>query len=543
MRYFILSFLWVFISSIGYAQTYTFSNTTTASINSTAVTTRNVTVSGVPTSGMVLRQVNVYFGNGTSLYSGDMSGFTLSLTDPLGNVVNLITPAGSFTTSGSSNSVHKIFNIKFRDHAALKTPKAQATATGSTLSKGYPYNQGYYKPEGSFSSFNTTTNVNGTWAFKMSGYSTSYPRTFNSVELIFGPAFSVTDIRGTNPNQSCATRQCFQTGDLFWARNIGYPTNQASAPPNTVGGCGWNGQKDNMIWFYFEASAATAKVSASGFSTVQESSVFKTTDCSTYSAVTGGCGPSDLFSASAHLTKYYNGSYAGGYAWNQEYSLSGLTVGDEYIFILDGQSGTQSEFYIEMLSGGDGGCGSLPVKLSNFEVACQSNLPQLKWTTSTEINNNYFTVERAVGLPNEKDLNFIEIAKVQGSGNSNIEQNYSFVDDSYSSNKSDLNTYYRLKQTDYDGQFEYFYPILANCTVEQNEISIYPNPNEGEFTINGIRKGDVVSVYSQLGVPVLNSKVTEDFLFNVDISSLAKGIYFVKVQSKLSTFTTKVQVN
>jgi hypothetical protein len=473
MRYLILSLLLVFISFIGYAQTYTFSNTTASTITSTATTTKTIVVSGVPTSGMVLRQVNIQFGNGSGSSSGDMAKILLKLKDPSNNEINLISSTSHTTTV---DAARKYFNIKLRDHAALKTINQQSTATSSTNSKGYPFNQGYYKPEGSFSSFNTTTNVNGNWTFSMSGYASMSTRHFVSIELIFGPPFVVTDIRGTNPNQSCSTRQCLQTGDIFWARNIGYPTNQAAAPANTVGSCGWNGQKDNMAWFYFVPSATTAKVSASGFSTVQESSVFKASNCAGYTSVTGGCG-------------------------------------------------------------------SLPVKLSNFEVACQSNLPQLKWTTSTEINNDYFTVERAVGLPNEKDLNFIEIAKVQGSGNSNIEQNYSFVDDSYSSNKSDLNTYYRLKQTDYDGQFEYFYPILANCTVEQNEISIYPNPNEGEFTINGIRKGDVVSVYSQLGVPVLNSKVTEDFLFNVDISSLAKGIYFVKVQSKLSTFTTKVQVN
>ena len=461
---------------------------------------------------MVLRQVNIQFGNGSGSSSGDMAKILLKLKDPSNNEINLISSTSHTTTV---DAARKYFNIKLRDHAALKTISQQSTATSSTNSKGYPFNQGYYKPEGSFSSFNTTTNVNGNWTFSMSGYASMSTRHFVSIELIFGPPFVVTDIRGTNPNQSCSTRQCLQTGDIFWARNIGYPTNQAAAPANTVGSCGWNGQKDNMAWFYFVPSATTAKVSASGFSTVQESSVFKASNCAGYTSVTGGCGPSDLFSGSAHLTKYYNGSYAGGYAWNQEYSLSGLTIGDLYIFVLDGQSGTQSEFYIELLSGGDMGCIPLPVKLSNFEVACQSNLPQLKWTTSTEINNNYFTVERAVGLPNEKDLNFIEIAKIQGSGNSNIEQNYSFVDDSYSSNKSDLNTYYRLKQTDYDGQFEYFYPILANCTVEQNEISIYPNPNEGKFTINGIRKGDVVSVYSQLGMPVLNSKATEDFLLSL----------------------------
>ncbi|MCB0381165.1 MAG: hypothetical protein KDD24_07905, partial [Flavobacteriales bacterium] len=410
-KYFLVVAL-LFLVSIVDAQTYTFSNTTTASVNSTAVTLRNVTVSGVPTTGMVLRQVNVYFGNGSSLYSGDMSGFTLTLTDPSGNVVNLITPSGSFTTSGSSNSANKIFNIKFRDHAGLKTPKAQMTATSSTLSKGYPFNQGYYKPEGNFSSFNTTTNVNGTWGFRMSGYSTSYARTFNSVELIFGPPFVVTDIRGTNPNQSCANRQCFQTGDLFWARNVGYPTNQASAPPNTVGGCGWNGQKDNMAWFYFKASSTTATISASGFSTVQESSVFKTTDCSSYSAVTGGCGPSDLFAGSPHITKYFNGSYAGGYAWNQGYSLSGLTIGDEYIFVLDGQSGTQSEFYIEMLAGGDGGCSTLPVKLTNYEITCNKGKAELNWTTTTEINNDYFIVEKAIQNNVKDELNFFEVARI-----------------------------------------------------------------------------------------------------------------------------------
>lgn len=538
MRYFLLSFTLIFFNCIGYTQTYTFSNTTASTIIDASTTTKTIAVSGVPTSGMVLRQVNIQFGNGSGSSSGDMAKILLKLKDPSNNEINLISSTSHTTTV---DAARKYFNIKLRDHTALKTINQQSTATSSTNSKGYPFNQGYYKPEGSFSSFNTTTNVNGNWIFSMSGYASMSTRHFISIELIFGPPFVVTDIRGTNPNQSCATSQCLQTGEIFWARNIGYPTNQAAAPANTVGSCGWNAQKDNMAWFYFVPSATTAKVSASGFSTVQESSVFKASNC-TYTQVTGGCGPSDLFSGSAHLTKYYNGSYAGGYAWNQEYTLTGLTIGAKYIFVLDGQAGTQSEFYIELLSGGDMGCTPLPVKLSNFEVACQSNLPQLKWATSTEINNDYFTVERAVGLPNEKDLNFIEIAKVQGSGNSNIEQNYSFVDDSYSSNKSDLKTYYRLKQTDYDGQFEYFYPVLANCTIDQNEISIYPNPNEGKFTISGVKKGDVVEVYSQLGIPILHDKVSENALFDVDISALAKGIYFVKVQNMLSTFTTKIQV-
>lgn len=533
-------FLFILYLSIVNAQTYTFSNTTASTIIDASTTTKTIAVSGVPTSGMVLRQVNIQFGNGSGSSSGDMAKILLKLKDPSNNEINLISTTSHTTTV---DAARKYFNIKLRDHAALKTINQQSTATGSTNSKGYPFNQGYYKPEGSFTVFNTTTNVNGNWTFSLSGYASMSTRHFVSIELIFGPPLVVTDIRATNPNQSCETRQCLQTGDVFWARNIGYPSNQASAPPNTVGTCGWNGQKDNMAWFYFVPSATTAKVSASGFSTVQESSVFKASNCAGYTQVTGGCGVTDLFSGSAHLTKYYNGTYTGGYAWNHEYTLTGLTIGAKYIFVLDGQAGTQSEFYIELLSGGDMGCIPLPIKLTNFEVSCQSNLPELKWSTSTEINNDYFTVERAVGLTDENELDFIEIAKIQGSGNSNIEQNYQFIDDSYVNNKSVNNTYYRLKQTDYDGQFEYFYPLLANCNVEQKEINIYPNPNDGKFSISGVKKGDLINVYSHLGIPVFNSKVSEDGFFDVNISSLAKGIYFVKVQNKLSTFTTKVQVN
>ena len=308
MNKFTTTLIFAFAYFIAFAQTYTFTNTTTASINSTATTSRNIAVSGVPTSAMVLRQVNISFGDLSTQYSGDMAGFTLKLTDPSGNVINLLSPT-SMTTSGSSNALHKAFNIHMRDHPGLKTPAQQATATGSTTSKGYPFNYGYYKPEGTFSAFNTTTAVNGNWVFSMSGYSTLYPRQFNSVELIFGDPIQVTDIRTTAPNQSCATKQCMQTGDILWAKNTGYPNGQANTPLVT-GGCNWNSQQNNSSWFYFTASASTAKLSVSGFSTPQETGVFKSTDCNAFTMVNGGCAPSELFSSSPSMEKYYTGNYA-----------------------------------------------------------------------------------------------------------------------------------------------------------------------------------------------------------------------------------------
>ncbi len=543
----LFTLLLILFYSVVYSQTYTFSNTTAnahdtwnSGNNWATPLSKTIAVSGVPTSGQVLRQINLNLGSATS---SNISTLQARLRDAAGNTVNIIGSGYFYNTDYS-----KFVTISLRDHTKLKR---LSDYTNSYL--GMPYNHGYYRVEtaGSFANFNTTTNVNGNWTLEIIENNAN-EIAFISVELVFGPPFSYVDITGTSSNNNCAGARCLQSAnnEILIGTNNGYPQNQAIYPPLNISGCNWNAEKNNTAWFFFQPTSTNVNISASGFNNnEQQTVVFKIDgDCGspTYnlmacptSMFVGGCG-----TTTGDQFLYHKDCYDGGQKFNHEYNLTGLTVGYSYLFIIDGVSGANSDFYIELASGADDGCrGPLPVKLSSFEVACQSNLPELKWTTSTEINNDYFTIERAVGLPNERELNFIEIAKVQGSGNSNIEQNYSFVDDSFSSNKSNLKTYYRLKQTDYDGQFEYFYPVLANCTVEQNEISIYPNPNEGKFTINGIRKGDVVIVYSQLGVSVLDSKITEDFLFNVDISSLAKGIYFVKVQSKLSVFTTKVQVN
>jgi hypothetical protein len=547
MRNIILLVVFVLCTNLGFSQTYTFSNTTAnthdtwnSSNNWATPLSKTIVVSGVPTSGQVLRQINLNLGSATS---SNISTLQARLRDPAGNTVNIIGSGYFYNTDFS-----KFVTISLRDHAKLKR---LSDYTNSYL--GMPYNHGYYRVEtaGSFANFNTTTNVNGNWVLEIIE-NTGVEIAFISVDLIFGPPFTYVDITGTSSNNNCAGAQCLQSAnnEILIGTNNGYPQNQAIYPPLNISGCNWNAEKNNTSWFFFQPTSTNVNISASGFNNnEQQTVVFK---------IDGNCGsptynliacPTSMFVGGCVTTTgnqflYHRDCYDGGQKFNHEYNLTGLTIGDNYLFIIDGLSGANSDFYIELGSGADDGCrGPLPVKLSNFEVSCQSNLPELKWSTSTEINNDYFTVERAVGLADEKELHFIEIAKIQGSGNSNIEQNYHFKDDSYLNNKSGNKTYYRLKQTDYDGQFEYFYPLLANCNVDQNEINIYPNPNEGKFSISGVKKGDVVNVYSQLGMPFLNSKVSEDGLFDVDISSLAKGIYFVKVQNKLSTYSTKVQVN
>lgn len=510
---------------------YTFSNSTTATINSTATTTRTMSVSGVPTSGMVLRQVNVSFGNGSSSYSGDMAGFTLKLKDPSNNEIVLLSPT-SMVGSGSSNSANRSFNIHFRDHAALKTPAAQASASGSTTSKGYPFNFGYYKSEASFSSFNTTSAVNGTWTFSMSGYSTSFGRIFNKVELIFGPPFVVTDIRTSSP-LTCATSQCLQTGSIYWAKNNSASTNQASSPPNTVDGCTWNDSKDNMTWYYFVASATTAEVSFSGIGSVQQSIVLKPgASCSSYTLVTGGCY-TEMF-GSVGQTKYYGGTWASGYAWNHGYKLTGLTIGKRYLFVIDGSSAANTEYYIELVSGASDGCSPLPISLLDFSGEIQDNKIELNWTTLSERENDYYTIYRS-----QDAVNWEEIAQMDGAGNASDTRYYTSIDQ----NPLPGVSYYKLKQTDFNGDFEEFDPISIAFEGKTNELYVFPNPSSTGFNLrielNEIEEGlfNIQDLNGKIILEETHKLSIGDNLISLEGKTLIPGVYIL--HSKIGTMSLK----
>ena len=90
--------------------------------------------------------------------------------------------------------------------------------------------------------------------------------------------------------------------------------------------------------------------------------------------------------------------------------------------------------------------------------------------------------------------------------------------------------YYRLKQTDYNGQYEYFNPIVVSCPKGQEDIRIYPNPTNGMIYIQTATNTPTdFRLYSVEGRLLKNGSSTE-----VDLSGYAKGVYFLKVNE--STF-------
>ena len=173
----------------------------------------------------------------------------------------------------------------------------------------------------------------------------------------------------------------------------------------------------------------------------------------------------------------------------------------------------------------------LGIQLNSFTGNCVNNKAKFNWSTSSETKNNFFTIEGS-----DDGINFEVIAKVKGAGYSKQNLNYSFEADA--NNK----TYYRLKQTDFDGQSEYFNVISINCNKNSPEILIYPNPNTGIFTIKGADFNSEIVITNTLGEKVLvtksNSNTTE-----IDLSFLSKGIYFVNLMPGCSSLLGNESLN
>ena len=166
----------------------------------------------------------------------------------------------------------------------------------------------------------------------------------------------------------------------------------------------------------------------------------------------------------------------------------------------------------------------LPIDLLSFTGQCNNSNIVLAWTTSSETNNDYFTIERSAD-----GINWNEIGTVKSAGNSSINQNYSFT----AGETTDAISYFRLKQTDIDGNFQYFNIIqVDNCNKVLTGVNIYPNPSNGISlfgTIN-LKTNEAYSVviYDAAGNMISRSISTQpEFTINFS-HTLPSGVYYAR---------------
>lgn len=179
----------------------------------------------------------------------------------------------------------------------------------------------------------------------------------------------------------------------------------------------------------------------------------------------------------------------------------------------------------------------LPVKLLSFAANCRDGKALIQWSTASEINNDFFTIEKTFD-----GINFEFVAKIQGAGNSNSVLNYNFTDNNPGSGK----VYYRLSQTDFDGTTEVFDLISFECnsTTPLDIISVYNNqggniigalsaPSNGKYALT------VIDVRGRL---IYNDDLNLIEGFNqvsLQMQEPSSGVYFIRLSNELEQISKK----
>ncbi len=164
----------------------------------------------------------------------------------------------------------------------------------------------------------------------------------------------------------------------------------------------------------------------------------------------------------------------------------------------------------------------VPVQLMYLRGKANNNRTQLNWATATELNSDYFGVQRSVDLKE-----FADIGQVKAAGDSKIKLEYSFLDEAP---LPGIN-YYRLRQTDKDGTSEYSKIVAVNVQGDGTRFAIYPNPSDGRtiqlqfsnLELDGLNLIDMVG----REVPFKISSASSSSVTLSPLRELSSGIYFV----------------
>jgi hypothetical protein len=195
----------------------------------------------------------------------------------------------------------------------------------------------------------------------------------------------------------------------------------------------------------------------------------------------------------------------------------------------------------DFLSCGDSYLGPLPVELIDFRAKeDQQQNVVLFWATASESNNMHFVIERAAD-----GRSFEALETVNGNGTTDVEQNYFYTD-----TKPILFAYYRLKQVDYDGSFEYSNVIFWEMKKTQNDrVVAFPTLAENEinlrFTTFGTKKS-VLTIVSSFGRVMHEELVYSTDLLEyrkLDLTNYQNGIYSIILSDGFNNSIVKFVVS
>lgn len=174
-------------------------------------------------------------------------------------------------------------------------------------------------------------------------------------------------------------------------------------------------------------------------------------------------------------------------------------------------------------------CNSLPVELLHFYGKSIDRDVKLFWETANEVNNDGFEIQHS-----KDGLRWKPIGFVAGHGSSEESHRYEFEHQQVVYN----NNYYRLKQIDFEGTFDYS-EVINISTNEEATVRIYPNPAQDFIQVKGIEKA-IVSLLDQGGCIVAQQEIVGQ---DIDIAKLPSGVYFVTINTEQRKITKRLIKN
>ncbi|MBT8190056.1 MAG: T9SS type A sorting domain-containing protein, partial [Bacteroidia bacterium] len=221
----------------------------------------------------------------------------------------------------------------------------------------------------------------------------------------------------------------------------------------------------------------------------------------------------------------------------------------------DGSNGMNTTKWYNILPGEhlenvDAGivAGALPVVWSDVWAENRGSWNYVEWTTQSEWNLSHYEIERSV----ENTVDFISMARVEGGENTFISQTHHF--DDYALETAGI-YYYRIKQVDYNGDYEYSKIVSVQVKEQQNAdkaLSLYPNPVVSQLTAslyNPSTDGQIdYKIYDASGRLVLEKEkvawrlVSNSLKFDIKVDQLEAGVYSIHVLKNDNRYIQKLIV-
>ncbi len=222
----------------------------------------------------------------------------------------------------------------------------------------------------------------------------------------------------------------------------------------------------------------------------------------------------------------------------EQANAAGVVAGEVYVLLVTNYANTVQTITLADAAGNTAttDCSIVPlsVELTSFDGSFNESMSEVKlnWQTSSERDNSHFVIERS-----EDTKQWTGVGIQTGSGTTTNTSSYEMIDNNPYSGES----YYRLKQFDYDGKMTTSDIIQVNRTIE-NKIQLFPNPTKDAITVNSNNEIISVKIIDLQGSVVFNQDQVLQKITRIDLSNLRDGMYYASIETEKGTTIERISV-